>query len=133
MTMHALLAAAALAVASQATAQVVFYEHDNFRGRSFAVDRSVSDFSRSGFNDLASSAIVRGGSWEACEDARFRGRCIVLRPGRYRSLGAMGFNDRISSVRPTDARFGRREERRGPPYDDRSVPRRSEPGNEAGM
>ena len=34
-----------------------------------------------------------------CEDAGFHGRCVVLRPGRYPSLAAMGLNDRISSVR----------------------------------
>ena len=43
--------------------------------------------------------VVSGGRWEVCEDARFEGRCVVLRPGRYPSLAAMGLNDRVSSVR----------------------------------
>ena len=34
-----------------------------------------------------------------CEDSDFRGRCIELRPGQYPSLGAMGLNNRISSLR----------------------------------
>jgi hypothetical protein len=61
-----------------------------------------------GFNDRASSVIVRGGWWEACEDARFGGQCVTLRPGSYANLAAMGLNDRISSVRPVDRpRYGR--------------------------
>lgn len=87
------------AAATQASAQVTFFEHDNFRGRSFTTDRPVGDFSRFGFNDRASSVIVRSGRWELCTDSRFGGRCVVLRPGRYGSLGAMGMNDRVSSVR----------------------------------
>lgn len=87
------------AAATAATAQVTFFEHDGFRGRSFSTDRPVGDFSRFGFNDRASSVIVRSGRWELCDDARFGGRCVVLRPGRYPSLSAMGMNDRVSSVR----------------------------------
>lgn len=94
----ALLTAAALGFATQAAAQVTFYEHDSFQGRSFTADRRVEDFSRSGFNDRASSVVVVGQRWRACEDVRMGGRCTVLRPGRYPSLQAMALNDRISSV-----------------------------------
>jgi len=31
------------------------------------------------------------------------GKCVVLRPGQYPSLTAMGLNDRVSSVRPLPA------------------------------
>jgi hypothetical protein len=95
----------ALAAASAtASAQVTFFEHDGFRGRSFTSDRSIVDFARFGFNDRASSVIVRSGHWELCDDARFGGRCVVLRPGRYPSLSAMGMNDRVSSVRRAGSR-----------------------------
>ena len=90
----------ALTLGSQALAQVTFYEGEDFRGRSFASSSWVSDFTRYGFNDRASSVIVSGGRWELCEDVRFEGRCVVLRPGNYDSLRAMGMNDRVSSVRP---------------------------------
>lgn len=92
--------AAALAFSTLAAAQVTFYEGEDFRGRSFAASSWVNDFTRYGFNDRASSAIISGGRWEVCEDVRFGGRCAVLRPGNYDSLRAMGMNDRISSVRP---------------------------------
>ncbi len=93
-------AASALALAAQASAQVTFYEGEAFRGRAFSSARQVENFQRTGFNDLASSAIVDRGRWEVCEDARFEGRCVVLRPGNYESLRGMGMNNRISSMRP---------------------------------
>lgn len=93
----------AATLGEQAFAQVILYENENFGGRSFTAERPVRDFARAGFNDRASSAVVLGSRWEACEDARFQGRCIVLQPGRYPSLAAMGMNDRLSSLRPVDA------------------------------
>jgi hypothetical protein len=96
------LAIGALVLANQVFAQVTFFERESFGGQSFTTDRRVSNFERFGFNDRASSALVTGERWEVCDDVRFEGRCVVLRPGRYKSLGAMGLNDRISSVRPVD-------------------------------
>ncbi|MBI3369585.1 MAG: beta/gamma crystallin family protein, partial [Burkholderiales bacterium] len=98
-TLRTALALGCVAVAAQASAQVTFFEHDGFAGRAFSTQRPVEDFGRYGFNDRASSVQVDSGQWEVCEDAEFRGRCVVLRQGRYSSLGAMGLNDRISSVR----------------------------------
>jgi uncharacterized protein YcfJ len=94
------LGMAAIALATQAAAQVTFYEAEGFRGRSFTTDKQVGDMERRGFNDRASSAVVERGRWEVCEDARFGGQCIVLRRGSYDSLAGMGMNNRISSVRP---------------------------------
>ncbi len=79
--------------------QVVFYEHEGFQGRSLTAESPVADFRQSGFNDRASSAVVRGERWEVCDDIGYGGRCAVLRPGQYASLAAMGLNDRVSSVR----------------------------------
>jgi len=93
------LAAAGLAFATQAAAEIVFYEQEGFQGRNFTTARQIGNFERAGFNDRASSVAVLGERWEVCENARFEGRCVVLRPGRYPSLAAMGLNDRISSVR----------------------------------
>ena len=92
-------ALAGMAVATQVAAQVSFYEHDNFEGRSFTTERQIGDLARYGFNDRASSVVVVRDRWEVCEDTRFRGRCVVLRPGNYPSLARMGLDDRISSVR----------------------------------
>jgi uncharacterized protein YcfJ len=83
--------------------QLTLYEQEGFRGQFFSTDRQVGNLRRSGFNDSASSAVVAGESWEVCESERFGGRCVVLRPGRYPSLAAMGLNNRISSVRDLSA------------------------------
>lgn len=93
-------AVAATCAACAASAQVTFYEGEGYRGQTFTADRPVGNFERFGFNDRASSATVRDGSWEVCEDSRFEGRCVVLRPGDYPNLASMGLGNRISSVRP---------------------------------
>ncbi len=95
---------AALVFAAHASAQITFYEDEGFRGRMFAADKAVWNFDRFGFNDRASSVVVDRGRWEVCEDARFSGRCVVLRKGSYESLRGMGMENRISSVRPVSDR-----------------------------
>src|SRR5450759_685083 len=96
------LGAAAIVFATQAAATITFYEGEGFRGRAFTTDKQVGNFERSGFNDRASSVVIDRGSWQVCEDARFEGRCVVLRRGSYDSLSGLGMNDRISSARPVD-------------------------------
>jgi len=95
--------------------QVVFYENEGFQGRTFTADAPVGDFRQGGFNDRASSAAVRGERWEVCENVHFGGRCVVLRPGQYASLAAMGLNDRVSSVRTVSAGSRLDDNRYAPP------------------
>ncbi|MDB5870770.1 MAG: glycine zipper protein [Ramlibacter sp.] len=98
------LAVSALILATHAAAQVTFYEAEGFRGRAFTTSKQVGDFGRIGFNDRASSVVVGSGRWEVCENARYDGRCVVLRKGSYDSLRALGMENSISSVRPVDNR-----------------------------
>ncbi|GMU73680.1 MAG: beta/gamma crystallin family protein [Burkholderiales bacterium] len=90
---------AALSVAGASSAQIALYENEGFSGRNYSSSHSVSNLADSGFNDRASSAIVRGGRWQICADAYFAGRCTTLGPGEYPSLEAMGLSNRVSSVR----------------------------------
>ncbi len=114
--MKSLFAAAALAsIAVPAAAEITFYGQEGFQGRSFSTQGEVRNMERQGFNDRASSAIVRGGRYEVCTDARFQGRCVVLRQGQYPSLGAMGIGDAISSVRPVGRAARVEEQRFAPP------------------
>jgi uncharacterized protein YcfJ len=83
----------------QGPAQLTFYEDEGFAGRAFSTQQDIGDFRRQGFNDRASSVVVVGERWEVCDGAGFNGRCVVLGPGLYASLSAMGLNDRVSSVR----------------------------------
>ncbi len=119
------VALAGLALAASAFAEVTFYENEDFQGRSFTTRTAVANFGRGGFNDRASSVVVTSDRWEVCEDAGFRGRCVVLREGQYPSLAAMGLNDRVSSVR-TVARNARIDDGRfaPPPVVDRDYRRR---------
>jgi hypothetical protein len=65
----------------------------------YRTSTSVQDLGNVGFNDRASSMVVRNGRWQVCSDADFRGKCVTLDPGEYPSLRSMGLNDRLSSVR----------------------------------
>lgn len=113
LTRKTALALAAGLLALPALAQITFYEHDGYRGRTFTAEGAVSDFRNSGFNDRASSVVVQGGNWEVCENTQFGGRCVVLRPGNYASLSSMGLNDDLSSTRPVDRRHAEYDQ--GPP------------------
>ena len=99
-TLATALGFAVLTLAGQAAAQLTFYQQEGLRGRSFGVDRPIDNLDHYGYNDRASSVVVQRGQWEVCEDAGFRGRCVVLRAGQYPSLATVGMNQLISSVRP---------------------------------
>ena len=80
-------------------ADITFFELDGFRGRSFAANQSISNFANIGFNDRASSVIVRSGRWQLCSDAYFNGRCVTLAPGEYPTLRSMQLENQVSSAR----------------------------------
>src|SRR5512144_1074253 len=100
------LGVAALFVAAQAGAEITLYSGEDFRGQSVTTDHAIGNFGRTDFNDRASSVVVNSGRWEVCEHAHFEGRCMVLRPGNYPSLAAMGMNDKVSSVREVERHAG---------------------------
>jgi hypothetical protein len=52
------MAVAGVAFATQAAAEIIFYEHDGFHGRSFTASNPIGNFERQGFNDRASSVVV---------------------------------------------------------------------------
>jgi uncharacterized protein YcfJ len=129
MPLKTLLGAAAISIATQAAAEVTFYEGDAFRGRAFTVDGVVDNFAPTGFNDRARSAVVTGGAWEVCEHAQFQGRCVILGPGNYDSLSGLGMSNRISSVRPADGstRIDAPAPLAGPAYDNQHPQQTQEP------
>jgi hypothetical protein len=78
-------------------ARVELFDAYGFNGRSFAVNDTIANFSDVGFNDRAQSMIIHDGTWEACENADFRGVCQTFVPGRYAGLAQ--FSGKISSMR----------------------------------
>ncbi|GGC96100.1 beta/gamma crystallin-related protein [Undibacterium terreum] len=96
-----LLAIAALASLCGSAAQageITLYEHPGFNGRQVELRDATPSLRNIGFNDRASSMVVRSGRWEVCSDDDFRGSCAVLDRGEYRALDPR-LNDHISSVR----------------------------------
>jgi hypothetical protein len=89
-------AVAFLAPVAALAGEITLFQDANFHGRSLNLRSDASDLARQGFNDKTSSVIVRSGTWEVCKDAKYRGGCRVLQPGRYRTVPT---NDAISSVR----------------------------------
>jgi Beta/Gamma crystallin len=80
-------------------AQITLYGQEGLRGRSSTFENSVPSLQGSKLNDRASSLIVRGGSWQLCSEPYYRGSCVTVGPGEYRSLRAAGLDNRISSIR----------------------------------
>lgn len=105
-SLRVLAIAGTLACAAQAAAQVMLYEHEGFAGRSVRVTNEANNLRQLGFNDRASSLVVERGRYEVCDDARFTGRCVVVRSGQYASLAALGLDDRVSSVRAVSRSAG---------------------------
>ncbi|GAB3379703.1 beta/gamma crystallin family protein [Massilia agri] len=105
--MKPLLAALALlaSINHAAAGEISLFTDADYRGRPLTLREPVMNLDRIGFNDRASSAIVRSGTWEICEHKDFGGRCIVLGPGEYRMFD--GFNDQASSVRELERGRGR--------------------------
>jgi hypothetical protein len=112
-TIGRLVALTAMVVwCSQVAAEVVLFEHDGYAGRRVATNDAIRGLQQHGFNDLASSLVVRGGRWEFCVDAEFRGRCVTLDPGEYKSLRQFGLNDQLSSLRLAGGQGGGRDDDR---------------------
>ena len=102
--MKALLLTLTLAAtALPALGEITLYGREEFKGRSVTFRQPVRNLEREGFANRASSAVVRAGSYELCDDRGFEGRCVVLGPGRYPNLAAMGLNDAVVSLRPNAA------------------------------
>ena len=79
-------------------ARATLYERPNLSGRSFALNDTMVDLGRTGFNDRASSLRVDSGYWIFCSDAEFRGECRTFGPGEYATLPP-GLDNVISSGR----------------------------------
>ena len=66
------------ASATRSRHPVWLYEHSNFAGRTLRATGDVADLDSSGLNDATSSIFISFGTWQFCEDANYRGRCVTL-------------------------------------------------------
>jgi hypothetical protein len=102
---HLMVLIGCLTAMAAVAADITFYERDGMQGRSFIANGPVDNFDGMGFNDRASSLVIRSGSWQICSDAFYRGRCVSLARGDYPSLRSMGLDNSVSSARPIGGRI----------------------------
>lgn len=95
------LAAGALALTLMAVdafaGQITLYERPYLRGQNMTTTMAIPNLQRSEFNDFAASVVVGDGTWEACTEPNYRGRCAQLAPGTYSQLGGQ-LNGPVASV-----------------------------------
>ena len=80
---------------------IKIYEHD-FKGRELILHDSTPDLRKvNDFNDIASSVEVIDGKWKMCEHVDYKGKSMMVGPGRYdySVISKMIGNDCISSVK----------------------------------
>ena len=97
----AVAGALSLVAATALAGQVTLYERPAFQGQSATTTVALPNLARSYFNDGASSIVVGDGTWEACTEPYFRGRCAQLVPGSYSRLSGE-LNSLVASVRQID-------------------------------
>ncbi|MBL8309932.1 MAG: hypothetical protein JNL19_05885 [Burkholderiales bacterium] len=83
--------------------RIQLYEYANYSGRTVTLDQSSPDVSIGSRRAAYGSAIVTGGTWEACTEYNFTGRCQALPPGQYNDLSGMLNGARVVSARVVDA------------------------------
>lgn len=76
---------------------VFIYEHYNYEGKTLTLTAICPNFVTIGFNDKASSCIVKKGKWSFYEHVDYKGKKITLEPGSYPNFETLG-NDILSSV-----------------------------------
>ena len=81
------------------TAQIVLYQHNNFKGNTLVLMESNPNLRDStGFNDMTSSVIVVSGVWKLWTDTDFKGSCQEVHPGSFAIKDLTVGNDSVSSV-----------------------------------
>lgn len=112
----ALLAGASWMAQAAQAGELTLFSRPEFAGRDVTLQGPVRDLSEIGFDNRASSLVVRSGRWQACARPDFGGKCVVLERGEYPDLNRL--NDRISSIREVGGQ-GWGQERRDGWRDDR--------------
>ncbi len=78
--------------------RAVLYEDVGYRGRQLEITGDTPDLTRFGFNDLASSIRVSGGTWQVCEHVNYQGRCNLI-VSDVDNFVPLRINDTTSSIR----------------------------------
>ena len=76
---------------------VELFDGPDFSGRAVRIHGDVPSLYKRGFDDQASSMVIREGAWQVCTGDGYEGRCRVLHPGEYADL--RGFDNHIGSLK----------------------------------
>jgi len=115
----AFLLAATLIGQAASAGELQLFSREGFRGERVVIaDGAANNFVDFGFNDRASSLVVRSGTWELCEHKNFGGQCAVFERGEYPDLRR--FNNNFSSAREIQGRGDNRGQGYGYGRDDRN-------------
>ena len=76
---------------------VELFDGPDFSGRAVRIHNDVPSLYKRGFDDQASSMVIREGAWQVCTGDGYEGRCRVFQPGEYADL--RGFDNRIGSLK----------------------------------
>ncbi len=93
-----------LAAGSASAGQITLYGRAGFQGSNMTTTETAPNLIRSALSDTASSIVVTSGTWEACTQAYFRGRCSLLVPGNYSNIGGDVASVRQFSDQPASSR-----------------------------
>jgi hypothetical protein len=69
--------------------RIVLYQHAASGIRAVELTSDVDDLATRSFAASADAAMVSGGVWRLCDDARGRGQCLDYSPGQYVTLGTL--------------------------------------------
>ena len=94
-----LIAAAVASTACLAgAAELTIYKQPNFTGGALTLRNDTANLASSGFQDQASSLVVKSGRWQLCTQPEFKGDCVVVERGEYAALDPK-LNHRVESAR----------------------------------
>lgn len=77
---------------------IELYGQPGFAGKTMELERDAETLEGTGFNNRASSVVVKEGTWQLCSDPDYAGTCRTFAPGRYADLG-YGMTKEVSSAR----------------------------------
>ena len=82
------------------TERLVLFQHDHYRGRRAILSTSTSDLANEGFDDVVTSLIITGGTWQLHSGTNYQGSSVTLGQGRYPTSSSISpiANDDLSSV-----------------------------------
>jgi hypothetical protein len=97
--------AAIVAVGTAQAAEMTLFKQPNFTGEALTLRGDSTNLGKAGFNDQASSIVVKSGRWQLCTQPDFNGDCVVLDRGDYPTL-EQRLNHRVESVREVERYAG---------------------------